>query len=320
MNSLFYNSNMYQSQTTNNSYRGRTSHLPSSSPASQYQCQKIIQNTVRVQSSLYTMNLAGLSSYNSPSKFPQVVEQAGTSYIVPSHTYWNQMSDRASPSVQHVKTVSGSAYRGSSTRNTIVRNRPGAMSPGGIGVDIKHNSYERRLNKLKGKAPLRRGVIPPNYGQPIPYNTAYPVKGGKTVKTGIINSCGCSNNNDELIVYKDESNSIQDKIWSVSYQFTVGDIVWAKKVDHSELFKAQIKSIHDNIYKIVFADDLSNEIETYKQSLIPYFDCNCADRQSFVEAILNFKDKSTYTTLDYIALNSELDCKILELLEADTVF
>jgi hypothetical protein len=60
------------------------------------------------------------------------------------------------------------------------------MSPGGVGVDIKHNSYDRYLNKIKGKAPLRRGVIPPNYGAQIPFNRAFPVYGGKTFKTSII--------------------------------------------------------------------------------------------------------------------------------------
>ena len=163
----------------------------SQAPMSQYQRQKRIQHTVRVASSLYQMNLAGLSAYQAPSPVVQVVEQAGTPYIVPPLTYWNQMSDRAKPSRQVAVTASGSTYHSSSTRHTIVRHRPGALSPGGMGVDIKHNSYDRYLNKLKGKGPLRRGPIPPGYGLPIPYNRAYPIQGGKTVKTSIVAGCVC---------------------------------------------------------------------------------------------------------------------------------
>ena len=50
--------------------------LASNDPASQYQRQKLIQNTVRVQSSLYTMNLASLSGYQKPLNRTQFVEQA----------------------------------------------------------------------------------------------------------------------------------------------------------------------------------------------------------------------------------------------------
>ena len=33
--------------------------------------------------------------------------------------------------------------------------RPGSTSAPGVGVDIKHNSYDRYLAKLKGRGPLR---------------------------------------------------------------------------------------------------------------------------------------------------------------------
>jgi len=123
-----------------------------------YQQDKIIQNTVRVSSSNYTMNLASLSSYKQPLKQPQLIQQSGSFYIVPSKTYWNQMSDRPVPSIQKTKIASGSGYHSSSTKHSITRDRPGAMSPGGIGVDIKHNSYDRYLNKLKGRSSLRKTI------------------------------------------------------------------------------------------------------------------------------------------------------------------
>ena len=57
--------------------------------------------------------------------------------------------------------------------------------------DIKHNSYYRYLARLKGKGPVRRGVIPPQFGVPIVFNPAYPIYGGKTIKTNIVNHCNC---------------------------------------------------------------------------------------------------------------------------------
>jgi hypothetical protein len=48
---------------------------------------------------------------------------------------WNQTSDQSVASVQR--------------RGGSVRNIPGGQTPGGVGCDIKHNSYERYLNKLK---------------------------------------------------------------------------------------------------------------------------------------------------------------------------
>lgn len=262
--------------------------LASNNPASQYQRQKLIQNTVRVQSSLYTMNLAGLSGYQKPYSNYQLVEQI-VPYVAPPRVNWNQMSDRAKPSNQVVKTGSGSTYHVSSTRHTIVRNRPGAMSPGGIGVDIKHNSYERRLNKLKGKAILRRGIIPPDYGAPIPFNRAAPIYGGKIIKTAIINGCDCPelSNSGDNIIYGPSINAIQDQILSVKYTFNLGDFVWAKKsINDNGYYKAEIIDIVNNIYTIKFTDD-ANIKNAYSYELLIYFNCDCSNIPSMQEEIIN---------------------------------
>jgi hypothetical protein len=58
---------------------------------------------------------------------------------------WNQMSDQVLASVQPVISTT----RGNSLRNTITSNRPGAGGPGGTGVDVKHDSYARYLNRKK---------------------------------------------------------------------------------------------------------------------------------------------------------------------------
>jgi hypothetical protein len=164
----------------------------STSPEVLYHTLKVIQNQVRVPSSEYTMNLAALNAYERPELVYQEIPVAGgSSYLAPPLTCWNQMSDRKQPHVQKVVTSSGSTYGGNSLRRSLVRMRPGAMSPGGIGVDIKHNSYDRYLNRLKGKGPLRRGVIPPGFGGQVPFNPAFPIYGGKTVKTNIVSGCNC---------------------------------------------------------------------------------------------------------------------------------
>ena len=129
---------------------GCNANLTSNTPADQYQRLKLIQNTVRVPASLYTMNLGSLTS------------GANSSTAV----CWNQMSDRLVPSVQR--------------------------ATGGVGCDIKHNSYERYLNRIKAKGPLRQGIVPADFGpQSIPFNPAFPVYGGKTTKTNIVNGCVC---------------------------------------------------------------------------------------------------------------------------------
>jgi hypothetical protein len=304
------------------SCKGCSKNLAGYTPAAQYHRQKIIHNTVRVQSSLYTMNLSSLSSYQPPYADLQIVEQAGTPYIVPPKMYWNQSSDRAKPSIQKGKTHSGSIFRSSSTRHTIVRDRPGAMTPGGIGVDIKHNSYDRYLNRKKAR-PLKRGYIPPNYGLPVPFVRAFPVYGGKIVKTGIITGCDCratvelegGQNRDkegDNIIFNNDLNNLYNELSKVSYVFHIGDFVWAKKnATDSTFLKAEIIDIIDNIIKIRFEDD-NTIINTTKEYLLIYFNCSCTEDLPLVERIL-LNRNLTKNLINYYKTNSDLYCKILNL-------
>jgi hypothetical protein len=233
------------------------------------------------------MNLAGLSAYKKPLNTPQFVEQNGSGYVAPAKVNWNQMSDRPKPANQLTKVASGTSYHTSSTRHTITRLRPGAMSPGGVGVDIKHNSYDRYLNRLKGKTVLRRGIVPPNFGAEIPFNNVFPVYGGKTVKTAIINRCDCpdiSKDQDQLI-YGSKLNAIQDEILSIKYVFNIGDFVWAKKYESdSTLYKGEIINIENGLYIIHFDDNITTTL-TYCELLI-YFDCNdCLNQSSLNEQL-----------------------------------
>ena len=98
--------------------------------------QKQIWNVVRVPSSLYTMNIGALN----------VVDVSNQSI---NFTNWNQMSDRNVPSIQGAYRGLYAPSRGSSTKSSLTRMRPGAGAPGGRGVDVKHNSYARYLARRK---------------------------------------------------------------------------------------------------------------------------------------------------------------------------
>ena len=93
--------------------------------------QKKIWHQVRTSASIYTMNYAALANTQRIKSTPP--------------TFWNQSSDQLQAAVQ-------TAYhptRGNSTKATLTSSKPGSAAPGGTGVDIKHNSYDRYLNRLK---------------------------------------------------------------------------------------------------------------------------------------------------------------------------
>ncbi len=125
--------------------------------------QKKILNQARQSSSLYTMNLKAFN----------VVKNQ-------KETLWNPQSDRNLPAIvkRHVPT------RGSSVKSSITRARPGSLSAKGSGVDIKHGSYARYLEKLKGKTLSSKNT-------PVSNSPKY---GNKTrSQTLIFNSeCGCN--------------------------------------------------------------------------------------------------------------------------------
>jgi len=93
--------------------------------------QKKIWYQVRAPASIYTMNYAALANTQRIKSTPP--------------TFWNQSSDQLQAAVQ-------TAYhptRGNSAKATLTSSKPGSAAPAGTGVDIKHNSYNRYLNRLK---------------------------------------------------------------------------------------------------------------------------------------------------------------------------
>jgi hypothetical protein len=271
-------------------YRLRScdTNMTSNTPANQYQIQKQIQNTVRVYSSLYTSNLGPLSAY----KRPITDKNAGLYGVC-----WNQMSDRPVPSVQKATIPTGFANSLNNRHNSVTSSRPGCQTPGGIGCDIKHNSYDRYLNRLKAKGPLRRGYVPPGFGAPIPFNPAFPIYGGKTVKTNIINGCDCPIQDkktdllEDIRLYRDPLIQAEP---SGIHAFQVGDYVYAIEIGTHYYSKAEVITVLANNQYLIKFDDGTTETQNISQLLV-YFPCNCT-----IPVLTSEFTPYTQTALDYL--------------------
>jgi hypothetical protein len=280
------------------SYRSIYFKLSSNEPAQQYITTKLINNTVRVESSLYADNLASLNVYQSP-------------FIKEQNVNWNQYSDRAQPHEQPSIVSGGSFYHASSTRGTITRCRPNAGCPGGMGVDIKHGSYARRLLRLKGKGPSKLGVIPRNYGANVPFIPSQPVYGGKTMKPSIAqsNRCKCPEIESIKPLYKLTTNPI---IMDTSAcALNIGDIVYVLTPDNF-YEKALISGINsiDNFNVLIQTGKYKGK--TFKNDcseLLLYYKSTVCDKDLDDEPVdlttLNNKILNTCNTLaDFNKLNS----------------
>jgi hypothetical protein len=251
-------------------YRARNcnTNLNGNTPADQYQKQKLIQNTVRVYAALYTANLGPLTAYTPPISNPETGHYG---------VCWNQMSDRPVPSVQPTSVPTGFHNSLNNRHHSVTSSKPGSQTPGGKGCDIKHNSYDRYLNRLKGKGPMRRGVVPPNYGAPIPFNNAFPVYGGKTIKTNIVTTCGCpigtpnQNLQQNIRIY---DNPFYQPYPDGDCSFKVGDYVYAIQTGNTFYTKAVITDIYNGVYVIQFDNGVVQLVNNVNNLKI-YFPCNC---------------------------------------------
>ena len=264
---LIYNGNTYKPfavEPFGYRCRGCNKGLSGNTPADQYQKQKIIQNTVRVYASLYTMNLGSLNSYQRPTLETHLVG-------------WNQQSDRNLPSVQKATIPTGYFTSLNGKHHSNTSSRPGTQTPGGAGCDIKHNSYDRYLNKLKGRSVLRRGAIPPTFGLPyLPFNRAFPVYGAKQFKTGIVADCNCPlEDNSAKTDIKLYDNPLFQDINDVVFKYVVGMFVYAYKANSKKQSKAEIiKDLGDNIFEIKFVDDGTTTLVSSLE-IVQFFECKC---------------------------------------------
>lgn len=253
--------------------------VSNSAPAVQYQTQKQIQKTVRVPASLYTFALKSLAGFERPLSTGQWVQQAGSFYYIPPTVRWNQMSDRAVPSISKVKTASGGTYHTSSVRHSITRARPGAMHAGGEGCDIKHNCYDRYLNRIKGQAPLRRGVIPPHYGAPVPSTRAFPIQGGKVVKTAIVNGCAplCPSHPEETLGATPVCG-----VQPVRNPFVEGETVWIPSKRNVAVYATTENATTAVVYTVVRG---TTRIQRFPLSQLQKYKPDCVDNNPFLQLL-----------------------------------
>ena len=265
----------YRYRSCNPNFPNRTqTSVGGFTPAEQYQKLKLIQNTVRVYGSLYIDNLGALTAYKKPISDPN----KGFYGVC-----WNQMSDRPVPSVQRATIPTGYATSMNRRHTSVTSSRPGCQTPGGVGCDIKHNSYDRYLNRLKGKGPMRRGVVPPNFGKPVSFNRALPIYGGKTMKTNIVDTgCDCpininSGKNQDVQIY---NNPIWQPYPSENLSFNVGDYVYAIKIGTDYYSKATvIEKLENDNYVIQFEDNTTQTSNISELKI--YFPCNCSSEGSY---------------------------------------
>lgn len=125
--------------------------------------QKQIQNTVRVPASLYKADLAALTV-----RGPQI----GPNSNKPLLTFYNVNESQASDRnrLHHQRPIPNPKLR------------PGKLGPGGIGVDVKHNSFARVLARRKAQNLITTTQTTP------PLNL---LKGNKVQKFAIVNSNQC---------------------------------------------------------------------------------------------------------------------------------
>ena len=110
---------------------------------------KVITNLVRIPASLYTNNLESVvASHDLFANLTDPKVPVLNRYI--GHPGGSQASDRARFSGSKLTFNRTVPSRGNSTKRSQTSMRPGSQAPGGIGVDVKHNSYQRYLLKKKG--------------------------------------------------------------------------------------------------------------------------------------------------------------------------
>jgi len=120
------------------------------------QTEKRIQNQVMVHESQYIDVLGAITIAGGDQGYlhsTPTIPPRGSMIWGNKFNLRNQ-SDRRVPSnsLKKMNLINIVPRRGtSSVRSTITANKPGAMTPGGQGVDVKHGSYARYLGKLKGQ-------------------------------------------------------------------------------------------------------------------------------------------------------------------------
>ena len=239
------------------------------------QRQKIIQRVVRVDSAQYAMNRAAMNVYQR--KAPTAIGlRFGQLYNYPS-----TMSDRREP--HQVKASQGIYRHTSSSRGSKTSDRPGGACAPGLGVDVKHGSYDRYLNRKKG------AVLQPGAGAYKNFHKRMPTyeeiqrdpsltKGGKNVKFSIVSGgagCECSSN---CVAFTSDHNIASNTLQN--FNIAVCDDTWDDVTDDydGDHHHVIIQNNNSQYGDLLIVNDRNNGI-------LLYILRNKEDRETFIQDV-----------------------------------
>jgi hypothetical protein len=133
--SPYFQSQCYYNELQTNQSTPITKHTPTNCYDDTVKNELKINKQVQISSSEYTAKKLALERTKASNDNKNVC------------VFWHNMSDRKNAAVVTNKVPS----HGNSKRTSLTRHRPGSMSAPGTGVDVKHDSYQRYLLKIKGK-------------------------------------------------------------------------------------------------------------------------------------------------------------------------
>ena len=152
--------------------------------------QKRIQNQVRIDTSQYIDVLSDITIQGGKKNLPINLPKQGFYNVNQS-----QSSDR---NRLHIQTRYVPGPGSNSTRSSITRLRPGSLGPAGknaIGVDVKHNSFDRYLGRLKAKslgASWKSGDNPNTLPPPGPFPSPIYYERFSKINYGILGNGLCN--------------------------------------------------------------------------------------------------------------------------------
>jgi hypothetical protein len=96
------------------------------------------------------------------------------------------------------------------------------------------------------------------------------------------------------------NSDLQDKIYAVTYTYSVGDYVFAKRFGDisGNKVKAQIIAIENSVYTVKFEDGSVESVTGEYLSI--YYDCNCVSSSDDLD-IYAFPDATTTVTCDVLS-------------------
>jgi hypothetical protein len=117
-----------------------------------------------------------------------------------------------------------------------------------------------------------------------------------TLQSNAYGTCG-----DGVNVKLYVNSDTQDKIYNVTYTYSVGEYVFARKVGDSsgQKYKAQIIAINNGIYTVRFEDGSIESVDGTYLSI--YYDCNCIPNNDDKYDVYAYPDATTTVACEILS-------------------